>query len=170
MKKLIFLFLIIISISLSGCNLNSNHINSNTHSSSPFTMNNQNLPKQNLTFIKKNRQQIDIQVEVASTKQEREIGLMNRKKLPNKTGMLFVFDKSELVHFWMKNTLIPLDMIFIDENYKIEYIVQNVQPCFKTNSNLCERISSVSKIRYVVELPAGSTQKYNIQIKDTVQF
>ena len=69
------------------------------------------------------------QVELARTESERDQGLMYRKELDKNKGMLFIFDKEGIYPFWMKNTLIPLDMIWIDSNNKIVFIAQNVQPC-----------------------------------------
>ena len=68
-------------------------------------------------------------VELAKTNAERELGLMNRKELDSNKGMLFIFEKDGIYPFWMKNTLIPLDMIWIDGNYQIVFIAKNVQPC-----------------------------------------
>lgn len=70
-----------------------------------------------------------IDVELATTPEEMKIGLMNHTSLPENIGMLFIFDKEGIHKFWMKNTLIPLDIIWVDENGKIIYIEKNAQPC-----------------------------------------
>ena len=68
-------------------------------------------------------------IELAKTEAERNQGLMYRKELDKNKGMLFIFDKEGSHPFWMKNTLIPLDIIWIDSRGKIVFISQNVQPC-----------------------------------------
>ena len=76
------------------------------------------------------------EVEIADTSLERAQGLMFRAELKEYQGMLFIFPISEKHSFWMKNTLIPLDIIWIDENKKIVYIYENAQPCRETCDSL----------------------------------
>ncbi|NBV42245.1 DUF192 domain-containing protein, partial [bacterium] len=68
------------------------------------------------------------QVEVARTEQEQEVGLMYRRSLPKNHGMLFVFNQDKPHSFWMKNTYLALDMIWIDRNYRVVHIVSNARP------------------------------------------
>lgn len=70
-------------------------------------------------------------LEIAKTVIERAKGLMFREKLDENKGMLFIFPTVEKHGFWMKNTLIPLDIIWIDESNKVVYIKKNVLPCKK---------------------------------------
>jgi uncharacterized membrane protein (UPF0127 family) len=67
-------------------------------------------------------------VEIADDEAERERGLMFRDKLPSSAGMLFVYDRPQQVAFWMKNTLIPLDMIFIDDTGRVNAVHANAVP------------------------------------------
>jgi len=67
-------------------------------------------------------------VEIADSGEERAIGLMNRPSLPKSAGMLFIYDRPQPVAFWMKNTLIPLDMIFIDEAGVVQRVHSNAVP------------------------------------------
>jgi uncharacterized membrane protein (UPF0127 family) len=103
-------------------------------------------------------------VTIANTQQERTTGLMNVSKLASDKGMLFEFQNSAPRSFWMKNTLIPLDIIFVDENQKIIFIHQNVQPCkiqdcpSYTSNNL--------SAKYVLEIKGNETLKRNIRIGD----
>jgi uncharacterized membrane protein (UPF0127 family) len=96
----------------------------------------------------------DLVVEVARTEPEREHGLMDRKVLGAHTGMLFVFDADEPVAFWMKDTLIPLDMIFIGADGRVRRVFANVPVVAPTLAD--DRIPRESATaRYVIELPAN---------------
>ena len=68
----------------------------------------------------------DLTLEVARTSAQREHGLMNRTELPLHTGMIFVFERDEFVSFWMKNTLLPLDMVFIGAGGTVRRVYANV--------------------------------------------
>lgn len=68
-------------------------------------------------------------VELATTDQAKQKGLMYRKDLDDDKGMLFVFEKMAWYSFWMKNTYIALDLIWLDENKRIVHIVNNAKPC-----------------------------------------
>ncbi len=102
-------------------------------------------------------------VEVARTVAQRARGLMFRKSMPQDQGMLFVFDDEVIRNFWMKNTLIPLDMIFVDKDGKVVSVRENVQPCREKDSSFCSTYSSVSPARYVLEINAGLAQFHHIQ-------
>ena len=91
-------------------------------------------------------------VEVADNYDSRAQGLMNRQYLEKGKGMLFVFPTEKIQTFWMKNTLIPLDMIFLDKDWKVVDIIKNAQPC-KTEK--CELFVSKFPAKYVVEVGAG---------------
>lgn len=106
-------------------------------------------------------------VEAAKTNTEREKGLMNRKKLDKNKGMLFIFDKEGIFPFWMKNTLIPLDIIWIDADKKVVYINENTQLC---QNLICPSIIPSTKAKYVLEINAGLVKELNIKISDLVQI
>jgi len=107
-----------------------------------------------------------ISLELAITQEEQMVGLMNREKLDGNSGMLFVFEPSQKVSFWMKDTLIPLDMIYFDENFTILQIYQNVPSCSKKTIS-CEIYSSDSQnIKYVLEVNAGYTASKGIKKGD----
>jgi uncharacterized protein len=105
--------------------------------------------------------------EVASTEGARERGLMDRTMLDADKGMLFVFEKEEVYPFWMKNTLIPLDMIWIDSDYRVVYIGRNSQPCV---SDPCQVINPGKKARYVLEINGGLADKLGIKEGDKVNL
>jgi len=99
-------------------------------------------------------------VELAKTDAEREMGLMHRAQLDSNKGMLFIFDKEGICPFWMKNTLIPLDIIWTDSNGKIVHIEESAQPC---RDLVCPQIVPTAKARYVLEVNAGIVSKTGIK-------
>ncbi len=106
------------------------------------------------------------QVEVPRTAEEKQQGLMFRENLAENKGMLFIFDESERHSFWMKNTKIPLDMIWIDKNGKVVHIHRNAQPCEGT----CPSITPDEKAKYVLEINAGLAEKYDINENETARL
>jgi len=107
----------------------------------------------------------DIDAEVADNHLERTIGLMNRESLGENSGMVFIFQDEKMRSFWMKNTLIPLDMIFVSEGLDIVHIGHNVQPC---GTDQCGHYSSVKPAKYVIEVNGGFAQKHGINVGDSV--
>jgi uncharacterized protein len=103
-------------------------------------------------------------VDVAVTDQEREKGLMFRKNVPDGYGMLFDFKRDQLVTMWMKNTLVSLDMIFIRKDGTIARIAENT----KIKSE--DIIPSGEPVRAVLEVAAGTAQKYGIAAGDRVGY
>jgi len=104
-------------------------------------------------------------VELATTPLEQERGLMERENLPADSGMLFIYQSEGDYPFWMKNTKIPLDILFIDYNGTIIDIKENFQPC---TTNPCETYFS-KPAQYVLEVNAGFVTKNTIKIRDTVE-
>jgi len=108
---------------------------------------------------------ISIEVEIADELQEQIKGLMFRENLDWNDGMFFVYENEKNQSFWMKNTLIPLDMLFIDTNFKIIDIKENVQPCITES---CPTYPSKFPAKYVLEVNAGFSIINNIKIGDSV--
>ncbi len=104
-------------------------------------------------------------VELAFTAQQRAQGLMFRKNLEQYQGMLFVFENAGIHGFWMKNTLIPLDIVWIGENKKIIYISQNTPPCA---ADSCPNYGPREPAKYVLELNAGQIKKIGAAIGDEI--
>lgn len=104
-------------------------------------------------------QDINIVVELASTQQEMSRGLMFREHLDENRGMLFLFDSEQPLGFWMKNTLIALDIIFIDEDFKIISAHKRVPPCRR---DPCPVYGSGEPAKFVVEVNAGFVERYGI--------
>lgn len=103
-------------------------------------------------------------VELAVTHEEQARGLMFRKTMDNHAGMFFIFDREEVRHFWMRNTLIPLDMIFIGNNFLIVDIHKSAKPLDE------KMISSRKPARYVLEINAGKADKCRIKMGTKVKL
>ena len=111
---------------------------------------------ENLEIINDIGKPIQYHVEVAKTDEEQAMGLMNRLDLKNNNGMLFLFDNEKKASFWMKNTFIPLDIIFINKYGSINRIYKNTKP------KSLKRIKSKGKVLAVLEINAGEANKNNI--------
>jgi len=101
-------------------------------------------------------------VELALTLIQQAVGLMFRPQLPAGHGMLFLFFSPLQVAMYMRNVVMPLDFIFIDDSLKIVQIKENAP------ANDCTPIPSIGKVRAVLEVPAGTVAQYNIAIGDLV--
>lgn len=138
MKKILtfFMILIFISVSFYGCSQN-NH------------------------FIEING--VKLYIEIALTDQERATGLMFREKIPENYGMLFIFEKEQVLNFWMKNTSIPLSIAYIRENGLIIGIY-DMNPYDETP------ISSIYPCKFALEVNKGWFSKTNIKAGDTIKL
>jgi uncharacterized membrane protein (UPF0127 family) len=100
-------------------------------------------------------------LELALTPEEQTLGLMFRESLPERTGMLFVFPETAPHHFWMKNTMIPLDMIWMDEGGKVVFISANTPPC---KADPCPNYGPDGPVRTVLEIAGGKAQAEGIAV------
>lgn len=107
------------------------------------------------------------QVEIADMPEERMTGLMGRHRLDSNSGMLFVFEKEDGYGFWMKNTLISLDIIWIDAEGKIVFIKNNALPC-RTES--CETFYPYKKAKYVLEINGGLSGEIGLKAGDEMKI
>ena len=105
-----------------------------------------------------------IDIEVAATDASREQGLMYRDTMAENIGMLFLMGTEEMQSFWMKNTIISLDIIYVDSERRIVSIHKNCTPYS------LDQIQSAAPALYVVEVIAGYTDKYKIMVGDRVSF
>ena len=108
-----------------------------------------------------------IQVELATDEATRAQGLMYRDHLADDRGMLFFFPESGDYPFWMKNTLIPLDMIWIDDQRLIAHVAWNVPPC---KADPCPNYPPNAKAKYVLELAAGVAAKHHLANGQALRF
>lgn len=109
---------------------------------------------------------VDFAIEVADSEEERARGLMFRNNLDPDYGMLFVFPKEAQVAFWMKNTFIPLDMLFIDADMTIMGIA-HATPC---EADPCQTYPSGAPAQYVLEINGGLAEEKNIKAGDRVSL
>jgi uncharacterized protein len=108
--------------------------------------------------------ELTFQVEVADTPAKRELGLQYRRDLAMDHGMIFLFPAESQLSFWMKNTPIPLDMIFINKDRKIIGIVEQAVP-FSTDSRSVPGAS-----QFVLEINGGLSKRHGIKAGDSVRF
>ena len=109
---------------------------------------------------------VSVKIETASTPEQKTIGLMYRKFLEKNSGMLFVFDKEEPKTFWMKNTLIPIDIIFISSGKKIVSF-ETMEPCA---ADPCVIYSSGRPAQYALEVNKGFVKENEITTGNQLIF
>jgi uncharacterized membrane protein (UPF0127 family) len=115
----------------------------------------------NATFVVEGEENVTVSLEVADEPEERRSGLMHRESLANNTGMVFVYPNAKEVSFWMKNTLIPLDMIFVAENGTV-LNVQHADPQPNASTSELKTYPSDGEAKYVVELRQGFANRTGV--------
>jgi len=108
-----------------------------------------------------------VHVEVAADDATRQQGLMYRDTLPLDRGMIFFFPESGNHPFWMKDTLIPLDMIWIDPQKKIVHVAHNVPPC---KADPCPSVPPGADSKYVLEVAGGVAARHGLANGQTLRF
>ena len=108
-----------------------------------------------------------VQIEIATDDDTRAQGLMFRDRVPEGTGMLFLFPEAGEFPFWMKNTLVPLDMIWIDDQRRVVHVEPNVPPC---KADPCPSYPPHAVAKYVLELGAGQAAKHRVENGSTLKF
>jgi uncharacterized membrane protein (UPF0127 family) len=104
-------------------------------------------------------------VEIADTPDKLQLGLMFRESMPEDHGMLFIFSGETMRGFWMKNTKIPLDIIYFDKDLKL-VSVSNAKPC---RTRQCPNYPSTGPAMYVLELNAGLAEKLELEPGDLLE-
>lgn len=117
-----------------------------------------------LTIFKSDSTQVVIDIEIADTDFDIQTGLMYRNTMKKNQGMLFIFDDEQPRSFYMKNTKIPLDLIFISTNKKIVSFQKNARP-FDESS-----LPSNAPAKYVLEINAGLVDDWKVNVGDSIQF
>ena len=108
-----------------------------------------------------------VTAELAITEAERAKGLMFREKIAPDQGMLFCFEQEDTHAFWMKNTLIPLDILWLDKDRRIVHIEKNVPPC---KADPCPSYPSPRPAAYVLELGGGGAELHQLKLFDRLEF
>ncbi|WP_445227709.1 DUF192 domain-containing protein [Croceitalea sp. MTPC9] len=117
-----------------------------------------------LSIFKKDSLLVNLDIEIAESDYETETGLMYRDSMEEKQGMLFIQDEFKVQNFYMKNTQISLDLIFIDENFKVVSFQENAKPFDETS------LSSQVPAKYVLEVNAGLAEKWLLEVGDSISF
>jgi len=107
---------------------------------------------------------ISIDIEIADDDSKREVGMMGRPTMEERQGMLFVFEEEQMASFWMKNCILPLDMIFINKLGEIVTICKNTTPFSE------QAYSATAMTLLVLEVNAGFTDKYGIKEGDRISW
>lgn len=113
-----------------------------------------------LTISRNGKPVKTLTVEIAESMREMEYGLMFRHEMPQDHGMIFLFSTPQRIQMWMKNTFLPLDMVFFDESQTAVAIVENARPQDETI------IDPGTNARYVLEINAGLAAKWGVQKGD----
>jgi uncharacterized membrane protein (UPF0127 family) len=108
----------------------------------------------------------EIRAEIANTFVKKSKGLMFRKNLSEREGMLFIFDEEGYYSFWMMNMSFPIDIIWIDKEKEIVDIIKDAQPCGLT----CSGYRPKEKAMYVLEVNANFTEKHDVKVGSSLKF
>jgi len=123
-----------------------------------LTPTDQNFKKEKVCFKDK-----CFKVELAQNQKQRERGLMYKENLDKNEGMFFIFEKEGIYPFWMKNTLIPLDIIWINKNKEVVFIGKNIQPC---KNFFCPQVVPDGLAKFVLEVNSGVVDDINLRVGD----
>ena len=108
-----------------------------------------------------------LEVEVMVSDQDRALGLMFRRSLPEDKGMLFVFERSGFHGIWMKNCRFPIDIVWIDADHRIVHVAEGVPPC---TAEPCPAYEPLRRASFVLELNAGQAGREKAVVGATVSF
>lgn len=117
--------------------------------------------KRDIFFLTKENKQVAISAELAISQEQKSHGFMNRKNIPEGTGMIFLYDRDEKMYFWMKDTPSPLSIAFIDSSGVIKEIKDMMPYSLKT-------IESTLSLRYALEVPQGMFKRLKLDVGDSL--
>jgi|SRR5574344_438959 uncharacterized membrane protein (UPF0127 family) len=121
------------------------------------------LPVKDLHIITQDGRTLTVRTEIAERTEERNYGFMNRKKIPDGTGMLFVFESDQVLNFWMKDTPTPLSIAYIDS-------MGTIKDIFGMTPYSLADVTSTCSVRYALEVPRGWYTRMNIKVGDKVNL
>lgn len=165
MRKNILLLAVfcLLLLSLAACSKSGN---SGLHAASPVTANS----PQTVTTSEANLSGQKLNIMLARTETEKAKGLMFFESLPENAGMLFVYNTPRVMSFWMKNTMIPLDLVFFSENLEITEWIEGMVPGYgKTDASLPRYVSKLPA-QYALELNAGSIARLGLKKGDRLEI
>lgn len=121
-----------------------------------------------LTIIREDESAVVVNIEIADTEEEREKGLMDINDLGDYNGMLFVFEEEGRNSFWMKNTEIALDLIFINSSKEVVEIIQNAQPC--AEGHICPKLTPNIEYMYCLEVNSGFVAENRVDVGNIISW
>ena len=121
------------------------------------------LPHKTLTILTAKGKTVEVDAEIASSEEERNHGFMERRHIPDGTGMLFVFEEDQILRFWMKDTPTPLSIAYIDS-------AGTIRDIFAMTPYSLADITSTSSVRYALEVPRGWYTRKNISVGDKINL
>ena len=124
-----------------------------------FSCEGKKLEQKDLSLIKSSGEIVSVKTELAKTEEEQIYGFMNRKNIPDGTGMLFIFKDDRIASFWMKNTPTPLSIAYIDYSGKIKDI-------FDMTPFSLASVVSTGYVRYALEVPQGWFERVGVKVGD----
>lgn len=121
-----------------------------------------------LTILRTDGMEVRVDVEIVDTEEERAQGLMYRESMGTYSGMLFVFEEEANNSFWMKNTKISLDLIFLNQEKIIIDIIENAQPCIE--GHICPSLRPQFEYMYCLEVNSGFVEENRVEVGDSVEW
>lgn len=171
-SKRLFLFVILLPFFAAGCSEEGSRTTGELNREDAISERNLTFPG-HVEFFRNNPEEAEdleqnnitaVDVALALNEEQRQLGLMNVHRLPSSKGMLFIFDEQEPLSFWMANTPLSLDIIFVNEEMQIVRIHSNTTPYSR------QQYPSERPARYVVEVTAGFTARHDIQEGHYIAF
>lgn len=163
-ELIIIIAAIILLLALATPNLRNNGALTQNASTSNFLS---SLPKSEISVKNSKNTNVNLSIWKATSDKQLQEGLMYVTSLPDYQGMLFIFQIPQSANFWMKDTLIPLDIIFINDSKQIVTIVHNATPC---KTQICDIYPSKAVIKYVLEVNGGWTENNDVNIGNTINL